>query len=89
MLPYSCGIRTFRRHVVENHVINYFALTSDVLPYTRGPCILRVLGVKNYSNNYFAIYTRLTHARLHVELASAAYLRLAIIIIMILPCMHV
>ena len=34
--------------------------TSDGLPYTRGIRIPCLLGVRNYLNNYFAMYTRLT-----------------------------
>ena len=34
--------------------------TSDALLYTRGILIPRLLGVRNYLNNYFAMYTRLT-----------------------------
>ena len=36
---------------------------------TRNP---RLLGVINYLNNYFAMYKRLTHSRIRVELASNA-----------------
>ena len=43
---------------------------SDALPYTRGPLIPRLLGIWNYFNNYFAMYTRLTRSRIGVELAS-------------------
>ena len=52
---------------------------SDELQYTRGPRILRLSGVTNYSNNYFAMYKHLTRSRVRVELASPAYLRLRII----------
>ena len=52
---------------------------SDGLPYTRGTRIPFLLGVRNYLNNYFAMYTRLTRSRLRVELASPAYLDLGII----------
>ena len=51
---------------------------SDTFPDTRGTCIPRLLGVKNYVNNYFAMYTRLTRSRMRVDLASFAYLRLGI-----------
>ena len=47
--------------------------------YTRGTCIPDLLGVKNYLNNYFVIYTRLTRSRIRVDLASPAYLGLRII----------
>ena len=33
-----------------------------------------LLGVRNYSNNYFAMYTRLAGSRIRVELASSTYL---------------
>ena len=52
---------------------------SDALPYTRGARIPRLRGVRNYLNNYFVMYTRLTHSRIHVELAPFAYLGLGII----------
>ena len=50
----------------------------DALPYMRGTRILRLLGVRNYLNNYFA-YKRLTRSRIQVELASPVYLELRII----------
>ena len=62
---------------------------SDALPYTRDACIPLLLGVKNYLNNDFAIYKRLTRFRLRTKLASPAYFGLGIIEIIILPCMHV
>ena len=52
---------------------------SDVLSYTRGTRIPHLLGDRNYLNNYFANYTRLTHPRIRVELGSSAYLGLEII----------
>ena len=52
---------------------------SDVLSYTRGTRIPRLLVVRNYFNNYFAKYTRLPHSRIRTELASPAYLCLGII----------
>ena len=52
---------------------------SDVLPYTRGYRILRLLGVWNYLNNYCAKYKRLTRSGIRLELASPAYLGLGII----------
>ena len=52
---------------------------NDVLSYTRGTRIPRLLGDRNYLNNYFANYTRLTHSRIRVELASSAFLGLGII----------
>ena len=39
----------------------------------------RPLGVSYYLNNYFAMYTRLTHSRIRVELAAPANLGLGII----------
>ena len=39
---------------------------SETLPYTRGTRIPRLLGVRNYLNNYFA-YKRLTRSRISVE----------------------
>ena len=47
--------------------------------YTRGTRIPRLLGFKNYLNNYYAIYKRLTRSRIGVELASPDYLGLGII----------
>ena len=46
----------------------------DALPYTRGSRIPRLLGIRNYLNNYFAMYKRLTHSRIRVVLTSPAYL---------------
>ena len=46
---------------------------SDALAYTRGANIHRLLGVRNYFDNYSAMYKRLTRSRLCVELASPAY----------------
>ena len=43
---------------------------SDTLAYTRGSHILRLLGVRNYLNNYFAMYKHLTRSRVQVELAT-------------------
>ena len=43
---------------------------SEALPYTRRTRIPRVLGVKNYLNNYFTVCKRLTRSRIHDELAS-------------------
>ena len=31
MLPYSCGIRTFQLHVVNNYLINYLALYARLM----------------------------------------------------------
>ena len=42
--------------------------------YKRGTRIPRPLGVKNYLNNYFAMYKRPTRSRIRVELASPVYL---------------
>ena len=52
---------------------------SDVLPYRRGTLILHLLAVRNNINYYFALYTRLTHSRIRMEIASPAYLGLGII----------
>ena len=52
---------------------------SDALPYMRGNRILRLIRVRSYLNNYFAMYTRLMRSRIHVEHASPAGLRSAII----------
>ena len=38
-----------------------------------------LLGVRNYLDNYFAMYKRLTRSRIYVELPSPAYLGLGII----------
>ena len=52
---------------------------SDGLPYTRGTHIPSLHGVRNYLNNYFANYTRLTHSRIRVEVAFPVSLGLGII----------
>ena len=52
---------------------------SDVLLYSRGTRIPGLLVVRNYLSNYFAMYTRLTHSRIRVELAPPAYLVFGII----------
>ena len=52
---------------------------SDTLPYTAEARIHRLLGVKNYLNNYFAMYTCLARFRVGVKLASPVYLELIII----------
>ena len=44
----------------------------------RGTRIPRLLGVKNYLNNYFA-YQRLTRFRIDAELEAPAYMGLGII----------
>ena len=41
--------------------------------YRRRTSIPRLLGFKNYLNNYYAMYTRLTRSRISVEFASPAY----------------
>ena len=51
----------------------------DIVPYSGGPRIPCLLGVRNYLNNYFAMYKRLTHSCIRVELASFDYLGLGII----------
>ena len=38
-----------------------------------------LLGVRNYLNNYFAMYTRLTRSSIRVEFASPAHLAIGII----------
>ena len=48
-------------------------------PYTHGTRIARLLGVRNYLNNYFNIYIRLSHFRIRMELVSPTYLGLGII----------
>ena len=45
----------------------------------RGTRIPRLKGFKNYLNNYYAMYKRLTHSGIRVELASPAYIGLRII----------
>ena len=63
----------------EGNKLLWHIYTYDGLPYTgktRIPCLL---GVRNYLNNYFAMYKRLTHYRIRVKLASPAYLALGII----------
>ena len=52
---------------------------SDTLPYaheTHNPCLL---GVKNYLNNHFAMYSCLSSSRIRVYFVSPAYLGLCII----------
>ena len=61
----------------------------SALPYTRGTQIHRLNGVRNYLNNYFVLYARLTCFPIRVELASPAYLGLEFIFIIILPCIQV
>ena len=46
--------------------------TRVALPYTRGTRIRHPLGVRNYLNNYFAMYTLLTRSRIRLELAFPA-----------------
>ena len=68
---YKCLIRSSIR--VKPHPLRtwgeelFCLLTSDALPYTRGIRILRLLGVKKYLNNYFAMYKRLTLSRIRVD----------------------
>ena len=50
-----------------------------LFPYTPILRIPRLLEIKNYLNNYFAMYTCLTRFRIRVNLASPAYFRLRII----------
>ena len=49
--------------------------TSDTLSYTGGTCIPRLVVFRNYLNNYFVMYNRLTRSGIRLELASPAYLR--------------
>ena len=56
---------------------------------TRGTRITLLLRVRNYLNNYFVMYKRLTISRIRLELASLAYLGLGIIQIIIFPCIRV
>ena len=51
----------------------------DAHPYTGGPRIPRLFGVRNYLNHYFAMYGRLMRSRVRGELASPAYMELGII----------
>ena len=46
---------------------------------TRGTRIPRLLGVRKYFNNYFAMYKCLTRSRIRVEHASPAYFGLGVI----------
>ena len=62
---------------------------SDVLPNSRGTRASRLLGVRIYLNNYFAINKCLTHSRLHVEIASPAYLGFGVNLTIIFACIHV
>ena len=62
---------------------------SDTLPYaheTRIPCLL---GVKNYLNNHFAMYTWLSCSRIREYFSSPAYLGSIIIWIINFSCIHV
>ena len=52
---------------------------SDTHVYTRGTRIPRILGVRNYINNYFAMYKRLTRSHIHADLPPPTYLGLGII----------
>ena len=52
---------------------------SDALPYARETRIPLLLGVKNYLNNNFAMYTCLTRFLIRVELESPGKLGLRII----------
>ena len=60
-------------------IIIFQIYPSDALPYTRGTGILRLLMVRDYLKNYYAMYTRLTRSHIRVELAFPAYLVLEII----------
>ena len=51
---------------------------SDALPYTPETRIPRLLGFKNYLNDYFSMYKRRTRSRIRVKDASDAYLGLAL-----------
>ena len=46
------------------------------------------VGVRNYLNNYFAMYTRLTRSHIHMDLASPTYFWLRMIKVIILPCIN-
>ena len=48
----------------------YNVQKSDALPYTHGTRLPRLLGLRDYINNYFAMYKRLTRSRICVEIAS-------------------
>ena len=52
---------------------------SDALPYAGESRHHRLLGVKNYLNHHFAMYTCLSYSRIWVYFASPAYLGLIII----------
>ena len=62
---YCFVITALTHESLENYLNNYFFIvcTSDALPYTRTTRIPRLLQVRNYFNNYFAMYTRLTRSR--------------------------
>ena len=66
-----------------------YASTFDAFAYTHGSRIPRPLGVRNYLNNSFTMYKRVTRSRIRVELASPAYLGLGTIEIIILAFTHV
>ena len=53
--------------------------TCVTLPHKRESRIPRLLQVKNYLINFFAMYTCLTRFRIREKLASPAYLALRII----------
>ena len=52
---------------------------SHALPYICGTRIPHLIGVKDYLNNYFAMFSRMSRSRTRVELASPTYLGLRII----------
>ena len=52
---------------------------SDTLPYAHETHIPCLVGVKNYLNNHFAMYTCLMRFRKWMELASPAYMGLRVI----------
>ena len=48
-------------------------MTSHALPYTGETRFPGLHGVRNYLNNNFAMYTRLTRSRIRLEIASHVY----------------
>ena len=70
-------------------IIILLCIHVEALPYTGGTRTPRLLGVRNYLNNFFTMHKGLTRTCIHVEVASPAYLELDIIYIIILSCINV
>ena len=70
-LHYMREIRIARPFGIRNYLNNYLPclhiLRARVNAWNWHP---RLVGVRNYSSDIFALSTRLTHSRIRVELAS-------------------